>query len=515
MKVGLLYANRRMDDRVLRWSLWALFIGSAALGLYFLISPLGGELYYRVGYNRTAHQFSREILPLFIPWGIALVAWRRGLRVPIKILLGGAILLHLIVLLAPPAMSQDFYQYLFYGRIQAAHGANPYLDLPSRFWLDPWFAWTRWHDQTSVYGPLWMLITLGVAKTAGKSLTVAFVQLKLVILALDLAVMWLIVRGAKLMTPTERQDGDGDGLALRNGGSDWQSAAGFGLLAFAWNPMVIVSIPLSGAADIVLAAAFVGAVVARRARRPGLATVLLALASLVKVYAVAALALHLLLLARERDWRTAFRHAAGSAGLAAIAYAPYWAGWRTFNGLVQAAGYTNHSLIGALQDLLMPALRLVGLNNPEGVAGFALRVLVVLPILVGVGVWAMRRVKDERTLWTSVLVVLVAYLFLTPWFMYWYIIGALALVAVLPRNRLTDPILTFSGTSMIATWWFPFIEEVPAALQRLMQAALRYIPPVWVFRRQQPGPGSLPEMRSPRSDYHEPVGVGESRGAGR
>jgi hypothetical protein len=84
-------------------------------------------------------------------------------------------------------------------------------------------------------------------------------------------------------------------------------------------------------------------------------------------------------------------------------------------------------------------------------------------------------------------VVLAAYLLLTPWYMYWYILGALALVAVLPRYRLTDPFLTFSGTSMIALWWFPFALRLPETLLLVLQAGLRYLPPVWVFRREQRG----------------------------
>ena len=321
--------------------------------------------------------------------------------------------------------------------------------------------------------------------------------------------MALILYAAKQRSSEDRSDGDA--LMRSNGGSDWESAAGFGLLAFAWNPMVLVSIPLAGAVDVVLAAAFVGAVVARRARRPEIATVLLALAALVKVYAVAALGLHLLLLARERNWRTAVRHAAAWAGIAALAYAPYWAGWRTFNGLIQAVGYTNHSLVGAIQDLLIPVLRLVNVHPAARAAELVIR-LVITPVLLGVAIWAVRRVRDENTLWTSALVVLAAYLFLTPWFMYWYIIGALALVAALPRNRLTDPILVFSGTSMIATWWFPFIEEVPGTLQRVLQAALRYAPPVLVFRRQQARPVPFRgTVTSPRGEHHQPVGVGEAR----
>src|SRR5436309_6932481 len=176
-------AEKEQRPVLLPW-LTALFLGSAALGLFFLISPaLTGERYYKVGFHANPQMYARQILLLFIPYAFALRAWRKGARVPMYLLLGGAILLHLIVLFAPPPQSQDFYQYLFYGRMQAVHGANPYVDLPSKFWADSWIPWTRWHNQTSVYGPVWMLITWGVVKTAGNSMTLAFVELKLVILA--------------------------------------------------------------------------------------------------------------------------------------------------------------------------------------------------------------------------------------------------------------------------------------------------------------------------------------------
>ena len=62
----------------------------------------------------------------------------------------------------------------------------------TRYWADPWFAWSRWHDWTSVYGPAWMLTTWGIAKAAGSSLTKAYIELKLVILAIDLTVMGML-----------------------------------------------------------------------------------------------------------------------------------------------------------------------------------------------------------------------------------------------------------------------------------------------------------------------------------
>src|SRR5438093_4065441 len=99
---------------VLPW-LIVLFLGSAALGAWFLIGPaLGSGPYYRVGWNRTAFEFSHQIVLLFIPWGLALFAWRRGARASTRLLVAGAVVLPLIVLFAPPPQSQDLWQYLFY-----------------------------------------------------------------------------------------------------------------------------------------------------------------------------------------------------------------------------------------------------------------------------------------------------------------------------------------------------------------------------------------------------------------
>src|SRR5204863_5135539 len=95
----------------------------------------------------------------------------------------------------------------------------------------------------------------------------------------------------------------------------------------------------------------------------------------------------------------------------------------------------------------------------------------------GVAVWAVRTVKDVRSFWWAPLVLLTAYLYLTPWFMYWYAIAALALVAVLPINRLTYPLVTLSATSVAAIWFRPRL------LGNVTQTIVRYLPPVLVFAR--------------------------------
>ncbi len=441
---------------VLPW-LAILFLGSVALGAWFLIGPsLNGTRYYKVGYNRTAYGYSRQIVLLFVPYALVLLAWRRGRRVPLWVLLGGAAVLHLLVLFAPLPQSQDLYQYLFYGRMQAVHGANPFTVNPSTLWADPWFPWIRWNTQPSVYGPAWILFAFGVVKAAGNNLAQAFIGLKLAILLLDGAIVWLI-------------------LALAKDRPDPAGARGWGVLAYAWNPLVLITVPLAGSADVAVAAGLLGAILARRRGRGGIATVLLVVASLIKVYAVVGLVLHLVLLLKERGRRRAAVHAGAAVGLVAVAFAPYWAGLATFQGLFNMARMRNQSFMGSLERLVIrPLLVVFGYSTPT--RGSQLLGRAIAGILLAVTlVWAIRKVRDEDSLWFGVLGVLTVYLVVSPWFLYWYILGPLALLAVLPHNRLTYPILIFSGTALISLYL------TPIRLLLTVQSLARYGPPILVF----------------------------------
>jgi hypothetical protein len=445
------------------------FVGMAGLGAYLLIrpllSPIASEGYYHPPLYAFTYAFNKPALLLFIPYALALLAWWRGHRVAFGWILGGAIALHVLLVLAPPPGTQDINQYLFYGRMQVVHHWNPYVVQPAAHGLnnDLWYSWIRWPTQTAVYGPVWTLLTAAAVAVAGSSHSVAYVVMKLVVLGLDLATMWLIVVAAR---DSERLDG--------HGGRGAGFAAGFGLLAYAWNPLILLSVPLGGLADVALAAGLLAAFVARRRGHPLLTTVLLTATALVKVYAGVALLLHLVLLARERDRKRAAGHAAVAVGLSAAAFAPYWAGLATFEGLAHIAGLSNHSLAGTIQRLLAPVFGLLGLNAPHHDAGAVVRWLGTA-ILVGTVVWVTARVRNERDLWHGTLVVLCVYILVTPWFLYWYLVAPIALVAVMPTDRLTAPVLTASGTALITTAFPPWL------LAQTIEMIERYAPPLLVF----------------------------------
>jgi Glycosyltransferase family 87 len=78
--------------------------------------------------------------------------------------LRGAILVSVLgFALAPVLLSNDVYSYVAYARLGVVHGLDPYLFAPSAVPSDPVFPDVEWTEATSVYGPLFTLLTYPLA----------------------------------------------------------------------------------------------------------------------------------------------------------------------------------------------------------------------------------------------------------------------------------------------------------------------------------------------------------------
>lgn len=443
------------------------FVLLAAFSAFFLIRPfLDAAPPYRPRPPGTTYAYGFLVVAAFVPYALAVWATRRG--IPVLWAVAGTAVLHGLVVPAALTQSQDLYAYLFYGKMWAVHGANPYVDLPLRFAADPWFPWMRWPDQVSVYGPLWTMVTGGVARAAGQNLGAAFALAKAMLLALGVASVSGIAHAARVR-------GVEPGRAL--------------LLA-AWNPMVIVSLPLGGHADVALVAAFAWAVYAHHRGRPLLATLLLSLATLVKAYAGVVLLVYLLALAIRR--RGAIRATLTAAGLGAVAYAPFWAGWDTFGGLIDVGSKASASLAGNIQLLLAGIV-------PDPVAVWLVRAA-GLALIGAVLIIMARRSAFGDDPWPAAAAVFATYLAVTPWFLYWHQAGLLALCAVVASPALRAAALTFSGTSMITASFGG------TAWGRVLQTFLRYGIPAGAFTWADRRAGAPSPPRSPRPP-RRPAGI--------
>jgi hypothetical protein len=441
------------------------FLGLISFAAFFLVRPfLDGAPAYRPRPPGTAQAYSFLVVAAFAPYALAVCAARRG--VPLRWAVAGTIALHGVVLPAALAQSQDLYASLFYGKMWAVHDANPYVDLPIRFASDPWFPWVRWPDQPSVYGPVWTIVSSGPAWISGGSLSMAFALAKVAVAAMGAATVAGLIRAA-------RHRGISPGLVV---------------LLVAWNPLVIVSLPLAGHADVAVTAALPWALVADRRGRPALAALLLTGATLVKAYIGVVLVVYLLALAR-RSVGDAARALAISVAVAAVAWLPFWSGPETMSGLARIGERTSSSLGGTLQQA---AATILG----DPVAGVAIRVTGAAMILAVLFV-VFRERGFAHDPWPAAAATLAAYLLVTPWFLPWHVTGLLALAAVAASSPLRAAAFTFSGTAPLTAsfggvWW-----------GRVLQTAIRYGVPAVAFtiagRRERAGtPGRpLPPQPSP------------------
>jgi len=422
-----------------------LLVSLVSLMAFFVLRPLlAPEGYYHSRPRGTTNDYWWLIVIAFIPYGLAIRSYVRGKTPSIRKLLVWAIVLFVGFIPAPAQQSQDVYQYLVYGRL-AIQGANPYVSTPVT--QDDWTDHALWRDTRSAYGPIWTLTSAGVVRGSRGNLTAAFLLMKMVAAALAIA-------GTILLA-----------LSVRSQDS-FASDSGLAVLVFAFNPLVIVSVGLGAHADVAVAAGFAAAYLFfKKDRRIGV-TLALTLTALIKAYAGIALLLWLVHLVARRGLGRGSVHAGIAFAITAGAFAPYWKGLRTFDGLSQVSRLASASLTGGLMRLLSGRW-----DSSAGLTtvGSVLRILVVAILIVAffqIG----RSARDNP--WHAIASMLAVYVIVSPWYLSWHVLGLLALAAVLPAWRGTQPVLLFTATSLVV---------LPGALQTVA----RYGPPLALARRGQ------------------------------
>jgi hypothetical protein len=329
----------------------------------------------------------RALALLGIVW---LVAWLCADHVPAPALWSAAVAAQVLLLLGPPLSLTDLFNYVHYGRMAPLHGLNPYVDLPLAAKHDPSYHYSNWHHLPSPYGPLFTLLTEGLAPL---SVPAAYWTLKAVLLGASVGTLALV------------------GTTARRLGRSPHAAVA--LVAF--NPLVLVYgvggahneplmlLPAVGAVALVVAG--------RGARRPWCdlaAGACIALATGVKPSVV--LLAPLVILGARRRW--AALAGAAAAGAAVL--------------LVVDLAFGGHLPATSLQDRLVTPLSVVnvlavlaghgGLTASDRTLAHA--ALAAVTVAAALAVWHRR----ERLPGAAALVMLATVLTLgwtMPWYVWW------------------------------------------------------------------------------------------------
>lgn len=254
-----------------------------------------------------------------------LMLWRRRLKLGVRSVLLVTAAASLPLLAQPRLLSGDVHSYAIYGRIVAVHGGNPFIDLPEQYPDDAVLPYVYWRSTVSVYGPVWMLLSIPVTWTAellGGSPWVYVLSYKVVAVLCHLVNMLLLYRVL---------------LTLRPERAVW------GMALYGWNPLVLVEFAGSGHNDALMVMLLLVAILLEVKGRPSAALIALVCAGLVKPVAmllVPPYALYRVYVAHgRRTWVFARQVLIGLATLAVL-YAPFWQGLGTLRILVNAPAVT-------------------------------------------------------------------------------------------------------------------------------------------------------------------------------
>jgi hypothetical protein len=267
----------------------------------------------------------------FATYVVGLLLMRRaGVRLRVAVAVAAAV--QLVPLAAPLLLSTDAWTYWGYGWIAAEGGGDPYVDPPTDFPESPAapYLGAKWRDTTSVYGPVFTLVSEPAVRVAGSSSDVAAWLFK------GLGAAGILAAVAAVSRTSRRP-------AL---------AAAF----VGWNPVLAIHSAGGGHNDALVGALAAAAVAFAAHRRASWSGAAWALASLVKWVPVLFFALAVLA-ARARGRPTG---AAGFAltALAACALATWRYGldWlRAFGPLADdAVRRTSYALPSRLDQLGVP-----------------------------------------------------------------------------------------------------------------------------------------------------------------
>ena len=332
-----------------------------------------------------------------VAYVVVLLALRRG--GPLAPVLGLAVVLQVVPLFGPTLLSRDAYTYWAYGRVEEAHGSNPYEKPPGDWPDDP--ATIRmgssWREQPSLYGPAFTIVSRGVAKLAGESPRRAALLFRTIAALALIAVVALVA------------------LLARNRA---YAAAFVGL-----NPLVALHFGGGGHNDALMMAFVLGALALHRSGHEAWSGLAWAVASFVKWVPLAFLGL----VALGGRVRSELRLLAWTgASLAVLA--------------VASTGLYGTAWTSAVQRLSEQARRTssIGLSGWLGDLGLSHRptVLVIGLLTLAAGAWLGREAWHGRVRLGMAGVLLAA---LQGWLNPWYALWGLALAA--PEEDRTAQVL--------------------------------------------------------------------------
>ena len=243
--------------------------------------------------------------------------------------------------LSYPILAIDLFIYALRTRGWAIYGLNPLAVAPANFPAeDPWLGLAgEWANIASPYGPLWELITLlGYYLVGGNFLAHLFFLKSLALLAYGLCI-YILGRLLAVLAPNFQI---------------------WGMLAFAWNPLVLLETAQNAHNDLLMMLFLLGGIYALVKGQPLWVMPLLALSVLIKFVTILVWPLFLItLILQKAHWKSRlglfFLHSLIFGSIILLGMQALWPGWENW-GLQAMNSGAGRSLLA----LIILGLREIG-----------------------------------------------------------------------------------------------------------------------------------------------------------
>jgi hypothetical protein len=310
-----------------------------------------------------------------------------------------------------PLGSHDMWAYASYGRLVEHYHANPYDVVIARFAHDPvvQLVGVGWRHTPSAYGPLFVGVAAVISRLAGTHLLIVRLAYQVPAALAIFACVWIVAR-----TTTRRAV----------------------VVLVGLQPMVWISVVNGAHADVYVALGAVAAVALLRRDRVFGAAAAIGLAALVKVAALFAAPIIVVVLLGQRRVRDAFRFTAGIGALMTIALvvAP-----SSFTSAAQA----THGIISRASPLRLFVAG--GLISPgmASTLGLVAAVLIIAEIA--------RRNRYTPDLAAPVALALASYAIVAGFTLPWYALWSMP-VAAMSSRRSIAVITALHGAILLAAY---------------------------------------------------------------
>jgi len=356
----------------------------------------------------------------------AVLIFRRRQDKGLFSILSIALLLCVLLTVIPPLVSKDVFSNIFYGKIAARYHDNPYIVTPQRFSGDQLMVYVslNWKNTAIVYGPLHTYFSMLLSLVAGEGVTANILVFKGAMALFHIAnviIVWFILG---LIAPRRQR---------------------FGTMLYAWNPIALTIGVGGGHNDVMMMTLVLLALffLVKGKKWPGF--VILCLSVLIKyVSIILVVALVIYLIYRREGTRERLRDLALYAAvfllIALLFFLPFWVGTRTFSSTLRNLQLNNLDSVGGILAYFFTSIFRFIFFLPKSLAetlGSVLSKMLLLPFFLAALWLAPRRAREWRDLPECFFLVTLFYLVTTSYYMPWYFIWLLPLIALRPWDRLS------------------------------------------------------------------------------